>query len=171
MAGSGWKAGSMASTAPAPGAPSLTVTQTLAPFGPATAIILSDEQVARLGGGRRAPVVVTIGDRSVRARVAVMGGQNCIGLSKAARAALAVEVGDDVTATVTLDEAPREVEVPAELAAALAGDPALARAFDGLAYTHRKEYAAWVAEAKRADTRARRVARALEMLRAGRTRS
>lgn len=144
---------------------------TLVPFGPATAILLTDAQVAELGGGKRAPVVVTIGDRSVRARLAVMGGQNCIGLSKAARASLGVDIGDEVAVTVALDEAPREVVVPDDLAAALAADPLVAQAFEKLAYTHRKEYAVWVTDAKRAETRARRVAQAVEMIREGRTRS
>ena len=67
--------------------------------------------------------------------------------------------------------APREVEVPAALAAALEADPAAKASFDALAFTHRKEYARWIDEAKREDTRARRVTQALEMIRAGQTRS
>jgi uncharacterized protein YdeI (YjbR/CyaY-like superfamily) len=57
--------------------------------------------------------------------------------------------------------------VPPELAAALEGDPAARDAFDALSYTHRREYARWIADAKRDATRARRVAEALELLRAG----
>ena len=149
----------------------LKVTTVLAPFGPATAIILTDAQVDELAGGKRAPVRVTIGDRSARVRLAVMGGQNCIGLSKASRAELGVDLGDEVTATIELDEAPREVEIPSELAAALAADSVAAQAFERLAFTHRKEYAVWVGEAKKAETRDRRASQALEMLRDGQTRS
>lgn len=144
---------------------------TVEPFGPAAAFLLTDEQVDHLGGGKRAPLVVTIADKSVRVRLAVMGGQNCIGFSKANRAALGIEIGDVVDALLTLDEAPREVEVPPTLAAALEAEPELKATFDALAYTHRKEYAVWVVEAKREETRERRVAQALEMLREGRTRS
>jgi uncharacterized protein YdeI (YjbR/CyaY-like superfamily) len=72
-----------------------------------------------------------------------------------------------VEVTVELDTAPREVVVPEALAAALASDAAARAAFDGLAFTHRKEYARWIAEAKREETRARRVEQALERLRAG----
>lgn len=97
------------------------------------------------------------------AQVSHLGGGN--------RAALGVEIGDVVDAVISLDEAPCEVEVPPALAAALAGDPVLGERYDALAYTHRKEFAVWVAEAKREETRARRVAQALEMLREGRTRS
>ncbi len=70
-----------------------------------------------------------------------------------------------------LDTAPREVEVPAALAAALAADPQAKAVFDGMAFTHRKEYARWVAEAKRDETRERRVQQAVEMIRARKTRS
>jgi uncharacterized protein YdeI (YjbR/CyaY-like superfamily) len=65
------------------------------------------------------------------------------------------------------DEAPREVEVPAALAAALERDAEAGRAFAGLAFTHRREYAEWIGSAKREATRERRVAAALEMLRTG----
>jgi Bacteriocin-protection, YdeI or OmpD-Associated len=74
-----------------------------------------------------------------------------------------------VVATVELDTAPWEVEVPEALAAALAASPDAAAAFERLAFTHRKEYARWVAEAKREETRDRRVQQALEMLRTGQT--
>lgn len=150
---------------------SLTLTTALEPQGPAAAIVLTDDQVAELGGGRRAAVRVTIGDRTARLRLATMGGQNLIGLSKAARAELGVDIGDELTATIELDETPREVDVPPDLAAALAADPVAAQGFDGLAYSHRKEYAVWVADAKREETRQRRVAQAIERLREGRPRT
>lgn len=76
-----------------------------------------------------------------------------------------------VEVMLELDEAPRDVDVPAALASALDADPAAKAAFEALAFTHRKEYARWVQEAKRDDTRERRVGQALEMIRAGKTRS
>lgn len=151
--------------------PTLTLTTRLEPFGPAGAFELTDAQVAHLGGGKRAPVRVTVGDRRVPLRLAVMGGKNVIGVSKANRAALGVEIGDEVTVVIAADETPRTVDVPAELAAALAADEAAAAAFEGLAYTHRKEFATWVASAKREATRERRVTETLTMLHDGRTRS
>lgn len=144
----------------------LTLQTTLAPFGPACAIFLTDEQVAELGSTRTPPVLVTIRGTTVRLRVARMGGQNCIGLSKAARAELGVEIGDEVEATIAPDTAERTVEVPAELATALDADPAARAAFDGLSYTRRKELARGVADAKKAETKGRRVAAALAELRA-----
>jgi uncharacterized protein YdeI (YjbR/CyaY-like superfamily) len=76
-----------------------------------------------------------------------------------------------VEVTLELDAAPREVEVPAVLAVALAADPEARASFERMAFTHRKEYARWITEAKRDETRRRRVQQALEMIRAGQARS
>jgi len=72
---------------------------------------------------------------------------------------------------LALDTEERTVEVPPASAAALATDDVAKATFDGLAYSHRKEYARWIKEAKKEETRERCVAKALEMLREGRTRS
>jgi hypothetical protein len=150
----------------------ISLTAELLPRGPAAAFVLTPEQVAEVGQGRkRFPVVLTANGRTWRGSVASMGGEFLIGLSKQARADAGLEIGDVVALTVAPDEAPREVEVPAALAEALAGDPVAGAAYEKLAYTHRKEFARWVDEAKREETRSRRVAQALEMLREGRTRS
>ncbi|GAA5091375.1 hypothetical protein GCM10025760_18450 [Microbacterium yannicii] len=133
----------------------------LAPFGPATAIELTDAQVVELGGGKRAAVVVGIGERTARVRLAVMDGRNVIGLSKAVRAGLGVDIGDEIDATVALDTAERDVEVPADLAAALDAGGARS-AFDALSFSRRKELARGVAEAKRPDTRERRITAVLQ---------
>lgn len=142
----------------------LHLTTTLEPHGPATAIVLTDTQVAELGGGKRAAVRVTIGGRTARLRLGVMGGQNLIGLSKAARKDLEVEIGDTIDAVIDLDDAERIVEVPDDLAAALDADSTVRATYDALSYTRRKEIAAGVATAKRPDTRARRIAAAIQAL-------
>lgn len=144
----------------------LSIHTTLQPHGPATAIELNDEQVAALGGGKRAAIIVSIGERTARLRLAVMGGRNLIGLSKAARAELGVEIGDEVTAEIALDDAPREIEVPSDLAAALDRDAKVRAAFDALAFTHRKEHVRAVEEAKKPETRARRIESTVAMVRA-----
>ncbi|MCL2612372.1 MAG: YdeI/OmpD-associated family protein [Nocardioidaceae bacterium] len=144
----------------------------LLPRGNASAIVLTDGQAAEIGEGpKRFPVAVTINGYTWRTTVARMGGENLIGLARRIRDETGLEIGDVVEVAVELDTATREVDVPPELAEALAGDPAAGAAYEGLAYTHRKEFARWVAEAKRAETKERRVAQALEMLHAGRTRS
>ncbi|MGK3950775.1 YdeI/OmpD-associated family protein [Microbacterium sp. I2] len=130
----------------------------LAPFGPATAIDLTDTQVEELGGGKRAAVVVDIGGRTARVRLGVMDGRNVIGLSKAVRAQLGVDIGDEVDATIRLDTTEREVDVPGDLAAALDAAAGVRAAFEALSYSRRKELARGVAEAKRPETRERRIA-------------
>jgi hypothetical protein len=115
-------------------------------------------------GRARAPVRVTIGGFTFRTTVAVYGGRALIGVNRANREAAGVEAGDRVTVELELDTAPREVAVPPELAAALGAEPGLRAFFDDLSYTHRREYAEWVAEAKREETRERRAAKALELL-------
>jgi uncharacterized protein YdeI (YjbR/CyaY-like superfamily) len=70
-----------------------------------------------------------------------------------------------VDVEVERDAAPRELQIPADLAAALTKDADAAKAFDSLSFTHRREYVEWITGAKREDTRARRVAQTLERLR------
>ncbi len=137
----------------------------LEPMGPAGAIVLDDEQVAALSDAKAFPVVVTIGDRTARLRLARMGGKNLIGFSKAARAELGVELRDEFDVIIALDADERTVDVPDVLAAALDADPVARAAFDGLSYTRRKEIARSIAEAKQDATRQRRLEKALADLR------
>lgn len=139
--------------------------------GPAGAFILTDEQAALLGAGRKAfPVTVAVNGVTLPLRLARMGGESMIGLAKAARTEAGVEIGSTYDVEIALDEGDRTVEVPDDLAGALASDPDARARFDGLAPSHRKEFVRWVTEAKRESTRADRVAKTLEMLRDGRTR-
>lgn len=152
--------------------PPLEFTTTLEPRGPAAAVLLDDAQVAEVGEGAKAfPVRATINGFTWAGRVARMRGENMLGLTKATRTAAGVEPGDEVTVRIELDTAPREVEVPSELATALDADPALRARFDALAFTHRKEFVRWVQEAKREETRATRIAKTVDMVREGQTRN
>jgi Bacteriocin-protection, YdeI or OmpD-Associated/Domain of unknown function (DUF1905) len=138
-------------------AQTLELETTLEPHGPAAAVVLTDEQVATLGAGKTPPVRVTVNGVTVGGRVMRRGGQNLVGFSRAARVELGVEPGQSIRLTIELDDQPREVEVPDDLAAALDADPAARAAFDALAFTHRKEYVRSVVEAKKPETRERRV--------------
>src|SRR3954452_18639686 len=92
--------------------------------GPAAAVVLDDAQVAAVGeGAKRFPVVATVNGYTWRTSVARMGGEPLPGLTRQARGAAGLAPGDPVDVAVELDEAPGEVEVPADLAAALSGDP------------------------------------------------
>lgn len=130
----------------------------LEPRGPAAAVLLTDEQVAALGGGKTPPVRFTVNGTTVDGRIGRMGGQNLLGFNKAVRERLGVTAGDEVSVTIELAAGPPPVDVPADLAAVLDADPALRAAFDALAPSHRKEHARSVADAKRPETRQRRIA-------------
>mgnify|MGYP001590062134 CR=1 FL=1 len=138
---------------------------TLEPMGPAGAIVLDDEQVQALSTAKAFPVVVAIGDRTARLRLARMGGKNLIGFSKAARAEMGVGLGESFDVVIAADAAERTVEIPDALAEALAADATARAAFDALSYTRRKEIARSITEAKADATRERRLSKALEELR------
>jgi hypothetical protein len=119
-------------------------------------------------GEARPPVAGTVNGTPFRGRLMVYGGVTYLGLRKEIRdAAGGIEDGDSVEVVIDRDDAPREVDVPEELAAALAKEDGARAAYESLAFTHRREYATWIGEAKRAETRARRVEKALQMLREG----
>jgi len=150
----------------------ISLTGELVAKGPAAAFILNDDQVATVGeGAKRFPVVATVNGYTWRTSVARMGGEFMVGLNKEVRAGAGAEAGDTVTLELKLDREPRSVEIPPALAEALDADPEAKATFEGLAFTHRKEFARWIDEAKREETRARRVTQALDMIRTGRTRS
>jgi uncharacterized protein YdeI (YjbR/CyaY-like superfamily) len=86
---------------------------------------------------------------------------------KSIREQIGKTFGDEVHITVEADDAPRVVAVPKDLAAALKKDRDAKALFDKLSYTHQKEYAAWIEEAKKDETRQRRIAKTLTMLKAG----
>src|SRR3954466_10436932 len=112
----------------------LSFSATLVPRGPAAAVVLDDEQVAAVGeGAKRFPVVATVNGHAWRTSVVRMGGEFLVGLNREVREAAGVQAGDEVDVELALDTAPREVEVPEALAAALDGDREAQAAFDRLA--------------------------------------
>lgn len=123
-----------------------------------TGLVVPAEVVEALGSGKRPGVVVTINEYSYQSTVAVMDGQYLIPLSKAHREASGLKGGQDVTVTLELDTAPKTIDIPADLAAALAAKPGATEAFDTLAFSKKKEFVRQVLEAKAQETRDRRVA-------------
>lgn len=136
----------------------------------ATGIEVPPEVVEALGGGKRPKVHVAIGDHRYRSSVSPMGGRFMLPVSAEQREAAGVAAGDSLDVELALDTEPREVELPADLAGVLAGEPEARRFFDGLSPSRQKWFVVNVESARRADTRARRVERAVELLRAGRAR-
>jgi antitoxin component of MazEF toxin-antitoxin module len=131
----------------------------------ATGLVVPDDVVEALGAGKRPPVTVTVGNHTYRSTVARMGGQFLIPLSAENRTAAGVAAGDDVEVEIELDVAPRTVDVPADLAAALDAEPSVRSRFDGLPFTQRKEHVRSVEEAKAEATRLRRIDKVLTALR------
>ncbi|MDM7854718.1 YdeI/OmpD-associated family protein [Cellulomonas alba] len=129
----------------------------------ATGFEVPDDVVAELGRGRRVPVVVTINGYSYRTTVAPYGGRNLIPLNAENRAGAGIEAGDEVDLDLEVDDEPRTVEVPDDLAAALA-DAGARAAFDALSFTAQREIVTGVLGAKRAETRERRIAQAVASL-------
>jgi Bacteriocin-protection, YdeI or OmpD-Associated/Domain of unknown function (DUF1905) len=136
--------------------------------GDVPGVVLPADVAAAIGGRARIAVAGTINGVPFRGSTMPMGdGRHCVGFRKDERArAGGVETGDTVTIEIARDDEPRTVDVPADLADALAADAAVQAAFDAMSYTHRKEWAAAVAGAKRPETRARRIVQAVEAARA-----
>jgi bifunctional DNA-binding transcriptional regulator/antitoxin component of YhaV-PrlF toxin-antitoxin module len=118
-------------------------------------------------GRARAPVRGTVDGAAFRTTVAVYGGRYYLGFNKELRQRAGIAIGDKVEVSLELDDEERTVEVPAALASALSANPPAKAAFEELSYTHRREYANWIAEARREETRERRAKKAVAMLRDG----
>jgi hypothetical protein len=120
-----------------------------------------------LFGEARPPVRGTVNGLPFQSRLMVYGGVTWLGLRNELRSEAGLTDGDSVDVEIERDDTPREVEVPPELRSALASDDVAAGVYESLSFTHRREYAEWIAGAKKEETRTRRVAKALEMLRDG----
>jgi hypothetical protein len=133
----------------------------------ATGINVPDEVMEKLGGGKRPAVKVTIMGYTYSSTVGTMRGVAKIPISAENRKAAGVDAGDEVDVKIELDEAPRGVNVPADLAEALRGDAEAERCFEGLSPSRKKAYVTWIEQAKKAETRDRRVAQAVTELSEG----
>ncbi|MFI7544333.1 YdeI/OmpD-associated family protein [Actinoplanes sp. NPDC049599] len=138
--------------------------------GNTTGFLVDNKLVAELGGGGRPKVVVTINGVTWRSSIARMGGEHWLGVSAERRAAAGIAAGDQLDVQVELDTAVREVETPADLAAALAAEPAAQAFWDGLSYSAKSWHVLQVTGARTAETRTRRVAKSVALLREGRAR-
>jgi hypothetical protein len=124
----------------------------------ATGIQVPGEAVAALGSTKRPKVVVHLNGYTYRTTVAAYGDVFMLPVSAEHREAAGLRAGDQVEVTLELDQEPRTVTVPDDLAAALAAKPGATAAFDALSYSQRKEHARQVDSAKAEETRQRRIA-------------
>jgi hypothetical protein len=136
----------------------------------ATGIQVPEAVVEALGSGKRPPVKVTINGYTYRSTVAVVGGAHMVGVSAESRAGAGIAGGDEVEVDVELDTAPREVAVPADLAAALDAEPNARRTFDKLSYSNKSWHVLQVTGAKSEETRQRRIAKSVATLKEDRPR-
>ena len=131
----------------------------------ATGIQVPPEVVEALGSGKKPAVNVTIGDYIYRSTVATMDGKFMLPVSAEVRAGAGVAAGDEVEVSLELDTSPRDVSVPDDFAAALAGENEAMRFFESLSYSNKRRIVIPIDEAKTPETRERRIAKAVEKLR------
>jgi hypothetical protein len=131
----------------------------------ATGIPVPEQVIEALGSSKRPPVTITVNGHSYRTTAVRMGGRFFVPLSAENREAAGVGAGESITVDIVADTAPREVTMPDDLAAAL--DDAARATYEGLSYTHRKEWVRWVEEAKKPETRAARIEKTVAGLREG----
>ena len=139
-------------------------TATVIPSGNATGVEVPEAVANALSSQARPPVVITINGHSWRSRVARMRGQVLIGISAANRAAAGIAEGELIEVDLALDEAPRIVDEPVDLAEALDQDPAARAAFDRLPFGLKRKQVAAIEDAKSAEVRQRRILKLVAML-------
>jgi len=134
------------------------------PMGNNTGILVPPEIRDALGGGKNPLVKVSLAGQSWASKIATMGGDLLIGVSADVRRITGVKGGETHEVELYLDDAPRFVEPPEDLKAALAASPAAQAAWDTLAPSRKKAHVTAIDGAKAVDTRARRVAKVIETL-------
>ena len=132
-----------------------------------TGIEVPPEVVESFGAGKRPPVVVTVNGYEYRSTIAPMGGLFLIPFSSDKRAATGIRGGDPIVVDLELDTAPRTVDVPDDLAIALDATPGAREAWERLSPSHKKAHVTAIEGAKAAETRQRRIAKAIEALTGG----
>jgi hypothetical protein len=133
----------------------------------ATGIEVPEEVVSGLGGGKRPKVSVTIRGYTYRSSIAPMSGRFMLPVSAEVREGAGVAGGDEVDIDIEIDAEPREIEVPADLAEALDRDAAAKQVFNALSYSRKQRLVLPIEAAKTAETRQRRITKAVEALRDG----
>lgn len=143
---------------------------TVAASGNNTGMVVPDEVIEQLAAGKRPSVLVDVNGYEYRNTVAVMGGQYMIGISAAIRKATGLKGGDPIRVTLTVADTPRDVNVPADFAAALAADEAVEAFFGKLSNSLQRYHVDNVNAAKTAETRQRRIEKAVALFRNGQKR-
>jgi Bacteriocin-protection, YdeI or OmpD-Associated/Domain of unknown function (DUF1905) len=149
---------------------SVTFETTVAASGNNTGIVVPDEVIERLAAGKRPPVLVNVNGYEYRNTVAVMGGRHMISISAAVRNATGLKGGDPIRVTLTVANTAREVDVPADFTAALAADERARAFFETLSNSMQRYHVDNINAAKNADTRQRRIDKAIALFLDGKQR-
>ncbi|MFU8853605.1 YdeI/OmpD-associated family protein [Micromonospora sp. SL1-18] len=136
----------------------------------ATGVPVPEHVIDALGGGRRPRVNVTLNGYAFQTGLGTMSGQVMIPVSAAIRSATGITAGDRLDVEIELATEPAPVAVPEDLRAALATDPETQAFFDGLTTSQQRGYTEWIEQAKKVDTRQRRLAQTVEALHGRRSR-
>jgi hypothetical protein len=153
-----------------PGPKSVTFETTVAASGNKAGMVVPPEAIDELAAGKRPAVLVNVNGYEYRNTVAVMGGSYMIGISAAIREATGLKGGDPIRVTLTVADTPREVNVPADFAAALAADPLVEAFFAKLSNSLQRYHIDNVDAAKTAETRQRRIEKVVSLFRNGQQR-
>jgi len=151
-------------------APSVSFDTTVTATGNNTGIVVPGDLIDDLGAGSRPALVVNVNGYEYRNTVGVMGGKHMISISAAIRKETGLKGGDPVHVTLTLADTPREVNVPGDFAAALSADPDAGAFFAALSNSLQRYHVDNVTEAKTAETRQRRIEKAVSLFREGKKR-
>jgi hypothetical protein len=149
---------------------SVTFETTVTATGNNTGIVVPGEAIEQLGAGNRPPVLVNVNGYEYRNTVGVMGGRHMISISAAVRKATDLKGGDPIRVTLTLADTAREVNVPGDFAAALAADEPARAFFEKLSNSMQRYHVDNINTAKSADTRQRRIERAIAVFLEGKQR-
>lgn len=149
---------------------SATFETTVAASGNNTGIVVPEEVMGQLAAGKRPAVLVDVNGYQYRNTVGVMGGKYMISISAAIRRATGLNGGDPIRVTLTVADAPPEAAVPADFAAALASDEQAGAFFRKLSNSMQRYHIDNVSSAKSADTRQRRIDKAIALFREGKQR-
>ncbi|WP_460497571.1 YdeI/OmpD-associated family protein [Glycomyces tarimensis] len=136
----------------------------------ATGVPVPDSIIEALGGGRRSKVTVSLNGHRFRTSLGTMAGQVMIPVSGVVRSAAGIEAGDRLHVEIALATEPEHVDVPEDLQAALSSEPDAHAFFDGLTASQQRGYTEWIQQAKKAETRQRRLEQTLDALRQARPR-
>jgi hypothetical protein len=151
-------------------AKSVTFETTLSALGNNTGIEVPPEVIDELAAGKRPAVIVRVNGYEYLNSVGVMGGKSLVSVSAAIRKATGLKGGDPITVTLTLNEAPRSVDVPTDLQEAFTANPTAGQFFGALSNSLQRYHIDNINGAKTDETRARRVAKSIDLFLAGKQR-